>query len=86
MQAAVEKGEETEHAAEANQIRQAEEFAEWRDRQSDDDEAQGPIARGVRDELDGIGGEAVVESAPPQGRERQQAESEHGHFGPFAGQ
>ncbi len=70
MQAAVKKGEESEHAPETDQIRQADEFPERCDAQGDQDESQGPVASGVSDELNRICCKTVVQRAQAQGRER----------------
>src|SRR5438477_4067217 len=63
VQADVEEGEETEHAAEADEFRKMEEFAERSDAKSEDEKTQCPIAGLMLVELDGIGGEVVASGA-----------------------
>jgi hypothetical protein len=75
MRATVKKSEESEHAPETDQIRQAQEFPERRDAQGNQDESQGPVARGVSDELNRICGKAAVQRAQAQGRERRDLSS-----------
>src|SRR5205823_4777423 len=42
-----------------------------------DDEAQGPVAGVMGDELDGVRGQAMIVSAPSQPEERREAEDEN---------
>ena len=66
VQARVEKGKQAEHTAETDQIGEAQDFAQRGDGQSEQEEAQRPVAGGVGDELDGIGGEIVMQGPPSQ--------------------
>ena len=86
MEAGVEKGEEAEHAAKANEIGELEEFAKRRDAESEDEEAERPIAGGVLNELDGICAEICGESAPDEDAERDEAQKKDGNFGPLVGE
>jgi hypothetical protein len=61
VQAAVEKREEAEHPAKTDELRQAQDFPQWSDCQSDDHEPQRPIAGPVGDEFNGVGREVRIE-------------------------
>src|SRR5690348_1973383 len=74
VQAHVEKREEAEHAAEANEFRKIERFAKRRDAERKYEEEQSPIAGGVLQRLDRIGTEIAAKSAPAQSEERNQAD------------
>lgn len=86
VEAKVEKSEQTQHAAETNEIRKMEELTERSDAQSKDEEAERPIACRELNEFDGVGAETVVERAPDERAERNQRKKENGDFGPFAGE
>src|ERR1700745_3678437 len=58
VQADVEKGEEAEHAAETDEIRQVEELAQRRDAQGENQKTQSPPAGGELNGLDRIGSQA----------------------------
>ncbi len=64
MQANVEKGEEAEHAAEADEIGKIQQPAKWRNGEGDEQEAEGPIAGEMLDKFDGVGGEPAVARTP----------------------
>ena len=83
VETGVEKAEKAEHAAKANQVGELEEFAERRDAESEDEEAQGPIAGGVLNELDGIRAEISSECAPNEKAEGYQAKKKKRNFRPF---
>jgi hypothetical protein len=86
MQAPVEKSEEAEHAAKADQFRNLKDLAQGRDGQGDDQEAQSPVASAVLDELKGIGNGIAAKERPDDGGERTEAEEEQNDFAPFAGE
>src|SRR5205807_1166341 len=79
---AVEESEEPDHAAEADQIGEFEELAERADGEGEDQEADGPIAGEMGDELDGVGGEVFMPGAPAEPEEGRQAEEEERDFDP----
>jgi len=85
VQADVEKGEEAEHAAETDEIRQVEELAKRRDGQGENQKTQSPPAGGELNELDRIGAKAVTKSAPGEPAKRNQANEEEDNLGPLAG-
>ncbi len=86
MQAGVEKREKAEHAAEADELRQLQDLAERRDGERENQEAQRPIAGPVFDELNGVGGQIVVQAAPDENCEREEAGQEYEGLRPFAGE
>jgi hypothetical protein len=86
VQADVEKSEEAEHAAEADEIGKLEELAEWSDAKSEDEKAQRPITGGVLQEFNRIRAELAFDNAPDQFAERDKAEKKNGNFGPLAGE
>ena len=86
VQADVGESEETEHAAEADEVRKIEDFAQRGDGESDEQEAEGPIASEVLEEFDGIGAELAVVSASGEEAERRQAGEEDHELGPFGGE
>ena len=86
VEAGVEKGEEAEHAAKANEIGEFEEFSKRSDAESEDEEAECPIAGGVLNELDRIRAEVCGESAPDEDAERHEAQKKDGNFGPLVGE
>ncbi len=86
MQAGVEKSEEAEHAPEADEFGKFEDFAEWRDAKSEDEEAKGPIAGGVLDEFDWIRAEICRERTTDENAERNKAKKKNGNLGPFVGE
>ena len=85
VQANVEESEETEHAAEANELGKVKEFAKGRDAKGEDEEADGPVPGEVSDELDGIGSEIGMKSAPSKRDEGRDAKKKDDDLGPFAG-
>src|SRR6266700_4920125 len=84
VQGNVEKSEQPEHAAEADEVRELEELAEWRDAKGVDEKPQRPIAGGVLQEFNGIRAEIALDDAPNQIAEGDQAEKKDCDFGPFA--
>ena len=80
VQAAVEEGEESEHAAEVDEPVLARELAQWRDGKRDEKEGKSPIAGRVRDDFDGVGSKQAVEAFPRQPRERNQRGQEENRF------
>jgi hypothetical protein len=86
VQARVKKSEKAKHAAEADELRQMEKFAERGDGQGEDEKAQDPVTGGMLNELDGIGAQAGMKSAPGQSAKRHEAEQEENNFGPLAGE
>ena len=82
VQAAVEEGEQPEHAAVADQHGHAQQLAQRRDGQRDHQEAQGPIAGEVGDEFDGVGAQILLPGAPAQPGQRRQAQQEYQNLGP----
>ena len=86
MQGDVEKGEESEHAAKADEVREPQKLAKRRDRKGEDQETDRPIAGGVLQVLNGIRTKIALDDSPHQIAEGHQAENKNGHFGPFANQ
>jgi len=84
VQADVKESKETEHAAKADEIREIEKFAEWRDAKREDKKTQSPIAGGVLEEFDGIRAEIALDDAPDQIAEGDQAKKKDSDFGPSA--
>jgi hypothetical protein len=64
MEAAVKKSEEAEHAAEADELGQLQDFAERRDGEREYQESQSPIAGPMFDELNGVGRQIIVQATP----------------------
>ncbi len=85
VQADVEKGEEAEHAAETDEIREVEELAKRCDAQGENQKTQSPPACGELNELHGIGAKAVMKSAPDEPAKRNQTKKEEDNLGPLAG-
>jgi len=85
VQADVEKGEEAEHAAETDEIREVEELAKRRDGQGENQKTQSPPAGRELNELDRIGAKAVTKRAPGEPAKRNQANDEEDNLGPPAG-
>jgi hypothetical protein len=86
MEASVKEGEEAEHAAKANEFGELEEFTKRRDAESDDEEAQDPIASGVLESFDWIWAEIAGERSPYKKAERHEAEKKDENFGPLVGE
>src|SRR5580658_6738512 len=93
MQADIKESEQAEHPAVARDLGLVEDLAEGRDGQRDEQEADGPSARVMRDVFDGIGGElgriAGGGEHPERAREQQnrnQAQQENRGLGPAAAQ
>ena len=86
VQARVEKGEEAEHAAEADQLRHVKELAQGRDGERDHEKTKSPVARAVLDELERIGERAAAKEGPDDGGEWTEAREEENGFGPLAGE
>jgi hypothetical protein len=84
VQGDVEKSEEAEHTAEADKVRELEEFAEWRDAKSEDDETDRPITGAMLKSFDGIDAQIALDESPEQIDEGDQADHKDGYFGPFA--
>jgi len=84
MQTSIEEGKEAQHATKANQLWKAKEFPERRNTKSNDQKTQRPISGGVSDELDGIGGQIVVERAPTQQTQGHQTEQKNYKLAPLA--
>ena len=85
VQADVGEGEEAEHAAKANEVRKIEESAQRRDSESDEEEAEGPIACEVLEEFHGIGTELAVEGARGKEAKRRKTRGEGNGLGPIGG-
>lgn len=86
VEAGVEKSEKAQHAAETNEQRQSEKFAQRCDGESDEKEANGPVAEPVLDELDRVGRQIAVKCAPHDDVEGNKAKEEDDDLGPFAGE
>ena len=84
VQADVEKSEEAEHTAEADEVGELEKLAERRDAKSEDDETDRPITGAVLKSFDGIDAEIALDESPEQIDEGDQADQKDGRFGPFA--
>jgi hypothetical protein len=86
VQAGVKKSEKTEHAAEADEIRQVEKFAKRSDGQGEDEKAQDPVTGGVLKEFNGIGAQPVVQRAIHETEKREETKKKNDDFSPFAGE
>jgi len=86
MQAGIKKSEEAKHAAEADQIRLIEKFAERSDGQGEDEKSQDPITGGVLKKFDGIGAQLVVQRAIDEAEKRAETKQKDADFGPSAGE
>src|SRR5216684_3014813 len=86
VQASVKKSEKAKHAAEADQIRLIEKFAERSDGQGADEKAQDPITGRVLKKFDGIGAKPIVQRAIDEAEKRDETKQEDDDFGPFAGE
>lgn len=86
VQANVGESEQTNHAAEADEIGEIEKFAQRSDGKSDEEEAQRPIASEVLKEFDGIGAELSVVGAGGEEGERGEAKEKDDNFAPTAGE
>src|ERR1039458_9445533 len=82
MQRAIEEGEQAGHAAETDQVRQAKGFAERRDGEGEDHEANRPRAGVTGVELDRVGGEVVIPGAPAEPENRHETGEKDQHLGP----
>jgi hypothetical protein len=84
VQANIEKGEKTEHAAQANEFRKFEDLSQRGNGKRDDKEAESPIACAVLKSFDGIGAEITCKRAPAEQKKGHEAHHEQKGFGPFA--
>ena len=84
MEEPVGKREQPEHPAETDELGLAEEFTRRSDAEREHQKDERPISRRMRDELDRIGSQALVEAAPHQPPQRNEAQHEDGDFDPFA--
>jgi hypothetical protein len=80
MQAHVGKSEKAKHAAEADEIRNIEQLAQWCDGQGEQQEAECPIAGEMLDIFDGIGGELAVIGTQAEIAEGRKAKKEDQDF------
>src|SRR5690349_17486919 len=83
MQAPIEKGEQTKHAAEAYERILIQQLAQRRNRQGDAQEHERPGTRGVRNVLDWIGAKPVVKALPRQVCRWRKAQQKHGWLDPL---
>ena len=83
MQRDVEKSEQAEHAAEANEFGKIEDSAKRCDREREDEEAESPVAGLMLEEFDGICGEIVVKTAPDEYQQRNARKKKDESLGPF---
>src|SRR5712692_10907939 len=83
VQAHVEKSEEAEHAAKADEIGKLEKLAKWSDAKSEDEKAQRPITGGVLQEFNRIRAELAFDDAPDQSAKRDKTKKKNGDFGPL---
>ena len=84
MQGDVEKSEEPEHAAKADEIGKLEEFAERRNAKGEDEKTQRPISGGVLQKFNRVRAELAFDDAPDQLAKRDKTKKKNGGFGPFA--
>ena len=80
VQEAVKEGEESDHAAEADEPVLARDTTERGNGERREDENQRPIAGRVGDDLDGIGSEAIVKTLPGKMGEGDEGGEEDGEF------
>lgn len=83
MQADVSESEKTQHAAEADEVGEIEDFAKRSDGEGDEQEAESPIAGEVLQELDGIGAELATVGTNGEEAERGEASKKDDRLGPF---
>jgi hypothetical protein len=76
VQANVEEGEKSEHAAKTDQIGQLEELAQRSDGERKDQEAERPIAGGVLKRFDRIGAQISLNCVPAEQEKGNQAHDE----------
>src|ERR1700739_4854696 len=86
MQAGISKSEESKHSAETNQLRNAEDFAQRRDGQGDDEETEDPVAGAVLNKGGGIGNDVAMKEWPGNGAERREAQNKNDWLRPAADQ
>jgi hypothetical protein len=86
MEASVKESEEAEHTAKTNEFGELEEFTKRRDAESEDEEAEDPIAGGVLESLDRIWAEIAGERSPYEKGERHEAKKKDGNFDPLDGE
>jgi hypothetical protein len=84
MEGDVEKGEQTEHAPEADEVGEVEQSAERSDRKGDEQEAESPVSGEVLNKFDGICAEPAVISAGGEEAEGREAEQKNADFGTAA--
>ena len=88
MQAAVEKGEEAQHAAEADQFGQVKDLAQRSDGEGDHQKSQGPVSGAVRECT--ASGSGIVSAADEcrqiDGCERAETHDKQSGYAPFAGE
>jgi hypothetical protein len=84
VQGDVEKSEEPEHAAKADEIGKLEELAERRDAKGEDEKTQRPISGGVLQEFNRVRAEFAFDDAPDQLAKRDKTKKKNGGFGPLA--
>ena len=80
VQRGVEEGEQSDHAAHADQPVLAGDAAQGRDGEGGEDEDQRPVAGRVGDDLDGIGAQAVVKGLPDEAFDGDQRGQEDDRF------
>jgi len=84
MEGDVEKGEETHHAPEPDEVGKAEKFAERSNGKGDEQEAEGPATGEVLNKFDWICAEPAVISAGGEEAEGREAEQKNADFGTAA--
>src|SRR5437879_209493 len=84
VQGYVEKGEKSEHAPEADEVRELEELTKGRNAKCEDEKAEGPVTGGMLKCFNGIGAEIGLDDSPHQIGERDQADHKNYDFSPFA--
>jgi len=86
MEASVKESEEAEHTAKTNEFGELEEFTKRRDAESEDEEAENPIAGGVLESLDRIWAQIAGERSPYEKAEGHEAKKKDRNFDPLVGE
>jgi len=86
MEAGVKKGKEAQHAAKTNEFGNLEQFTKRRDAESEDEEAEDPIAGGVLESFDLIWPQIAGKRSPYEKAERHEAKKKDGNLDPLVGE
>ena len=81
MQEYVEEGKYTQHSPYQNQLIDSCQYPKWRDRQSDDQQAEPPCASYIRNVLDRVCTDVSSKNIENQNAERDQTQDKNDRFG-----